>query len=165
MGDSFWHKNSTVTHILFELCLLWYLAQGQILASSTVSFASVAFVFTHSTNHSTEVRYVSFLSGGFITAIVVNPPERKLENRTSVHSSPHWYKDNNHMHKWKTCCRWTNEDARGWVSEWNTSICLILGIFENIFVSNLRLWPFLFAFPDCQFFSYDAQTLHCFTVC
>ena len=32
----------------------------------------------------TEVRFVSFLSGGFITAIVVNPPERKLEKRTSV---------------------------------------------------------------------------------
>ena len=27
-----------------------------------------------------EVRVVSFLSGGFITAIVVNPPERKLAN-------------------------------------------------------------------------------------
>ena len=26
----------------------------------------------------------SFLSGGFITAIVVNPPERKLAKRTSV---------------------------------------------------------------------------------
>ena len=34
----------------------------------------------------TEVRFTSFLSGGFITAIVVNPPERKLAKRTSVHS-------------------------------------------------------------------------------
>ena len=33
----------------------------------------------------TEVRYASFLSGGFITAIVVNPPESKLAKRTSVH--------------------------------------------------------------------------------
>ena len=32
----------------------------------------------------TEVRFASFLSGGFITAIVVNPPERKLSKRTSV---------------------------------------------------------------------------------
>ena len=34
----------------------------------------------------TEVRFgfASFLSGGFITAIVVNPPERKLAKRTSV---------------------------------------------------------------------------------
>jgi predicted CDP-diglyceride synthetase/phosphatidate cytidylyltransferase len=30
------------------------------------------------------VRFVSFLSGGFITAIVVNSPERKLAKRTSV---------------------------------------------------------------------------------
>ena len=33
----------------------------------------------------TEVHFVSFLSGGFITAIVVNPPERKLAKRTSVY--------------------------------------------------------------------------------
>ena len=29
----------------------------------------------------TEVRFASFLSGGFITTIVVNPPERKLAKR------------------------------------------------------------------------------------
>ena len=32
----------------------------------------------------TDVRFASLLSGGFITAIVVNPPERKLAKRTSV---------------------------------------------------------------------------------
>ena len=32
----------------------------------------------------TEVRFASFLSGGFITDIVVNPPERKLAKHTSV---------------------------------------------------------------------------------
>ena len=32
-----------------------------------------------------EVRFASFFSGGFITAIVVNPPESKLEKRTTVH--------------------------------------------------------------------------------
>ena len=32
----------------------------------------------------TEVRFASSLSGGFITSIVVNPPERKLAKRTSV---------------------------------------------------------------------------------
>ena len=36
---------------------------------------------------STEVRFASFLSGGFITAIVINPPERKLAERTSVQST------------------------------------------------------------------------------
>ena len=30
------------------------------------------------------MRFGSFLSGGLITAIVVNPPERKLSKRTSV---------------------------------------------------------------------------------
>ena len=35
--------------------------------------------------HYTEVRFASFFSGGFITAIVGNPPERKVAKRTSVH--------------------------------------------------------------------------------
>ena len=30
MGESFWQNTSLATHILFELCLLWYLAQSQI---------------------------------------------------------------------------------------------------------------------------------------
>ena len=33
----------------------------------------------------TEVRFASFLSGGFITMAVINPPERKLAKRTFVH--------------------------------------------------------------------------------
>ena len=32
----------------------------------------------------TEVHFASFLSGGFVTAIVVNPLKRKLAKRTSV---------------------------------------------------------------------------------
>ena len=35
--------------------------------------------------HCTKVRFASFFSGGFITVTVVNPPERKLAKRTSVH--------------------------------------------------------------------------------
>ena len=34
MGESFWQKNSLVTLILFELYLLWYLAQSQTLVTS-----------------------------------------------------------------------------------------------------------------------------------
>ena len=30
----FWQKNSFITHILFELCLFWYLAHSQILGNS-----------------------------------------------------------------------------------------------------------------------------------
>ena len=33
------------------------------------------------------MRFVSFLSRGFITAIVVNPLEMKLAKRTSAHST------------------------------------------------------------------------------
>ena len=37
-------------------------------------------------NHTvhTEVRFASFLSGGFTTMAVINPPESKLAKRTSV---------------------------------------------------------------------------------
>ena len=34
--------------------------------------------------HCTEVRFDSFLSGGFTTMVVINPPDWKLANRTSV---------------------------------------------------------------------------------
>ena len=37
------------------------------------------------TFHCIDVRFVSFLSGGFTTMAVVNPLENKLVNRTSVH--------------------------------------------------------------------------------
>jgi hypothetical protein len=36
------------------------------------------------------VLFASFLSGGFITAILVNPPERKQAKRTSVHFTELW---------------------------------------------------------------------------
>ena len=43
------------------------------------------FVFrSRSPIHSTEVHFACFLSGGIITAIVVNLPEKKLAKRTSV---------------------------------------------------------------------------------
>ena len=34
--------------------------------------------------HYTEVRFASLLSGGFTTVAVINPPEKKLANRTAV---------------------------------------------------------------------------------
>ena len=37
-------------------------------------------------NHCTEVRFASFLSGGFTAIAVLNPPESNLPKRTSVHS-------------------------------------------------------------------------------
>ena len=36
-------------------------------------------------DQSTEVGFANFLSGGFTTMAVINPPERKLAKRTSVH--------------------------------------------------------------------------------
>ena len=37
----------------------------------------------------TKVRFASFLSGGFTTMTVINPPERKLSKRTSVQCFAH----------------------------------------------------------------------------
>ena len=37
------------------------------------------------TDHCIEVSFTSFLSSGFNTMAVINPPERKLAKRTSVH--------------------------------------------------------------------------------
>ena len=57
--------------------------------SSVLNFAQISswtkFKTEQNADQSTEVRFASFLSGGFITAIVVNPPESKLAKRTSVH--------------------------------------------------------------------------------
>ena len=39
----------------------------------------------YSTNQYTEVHFASFLSGWFITAKVVNPPERKLAKRCALY--------------------------------------------------------------------------------
>ena len=42
-------------------------------------------LFKSAQGHCTEVLFASFISGGFITAMVINPPERKPTKRTSVH--------------------------------------------------------------------------------
>ena len=47
-------------------------------------FGFLAKIWTKLCSQCTEVRFASFLSGGFITAIVVYPPERKLTKHTSV---------------------------------------------------------------------------------
>ena len=39
--------------------------------------------------HCTEVRFASFLSSGFTTKAVMNPPEKKVEKCTSVHCWDH----------------------------------------------------------------------------
>ena len=45
----------------------------------------LSYVLQVSSLHCTHVRFASFLSGGFTTMAVINPPERKLAKRTSVH--------------------------------------------------------------------------------
>ena len=42
-------------------------------------------VKSQAVDQSTEVRFASFLSSGFTSMAVINPSERKLAQRTSVH--------------------------------------------------------------------------------
>ena len=56
--------------------------------SSTNLDQTFAFV-QNTSSHCTEVRFSSLLSGGFITAIVVNPMESKLAKCTSVQCLKH----------------------------------------------------------------------------
>ena len=46
-----------------------------------VSFSGLILIQGH---QCTEMRFASFLSGGFTAMIVINPPERKLAKRISV---------------------------------------------------------------------------------
>ena len=48
-------------------------------------FVVASYAFAEMTLQCTEVRFSSLFSGGFITAIIVNPRERKLAKHTSVH--------------------------------------------------------------------------------
>ena len=60
--------------------LLWQKSTAKIDSFHTSMFI----IFLVRRLQCTEVRFASFLSGGFITVIVVNSPEKKLEKRNSV---------------------------------------------------------------------------------
>ena len=45
----------------------------------------LAVLLKETLEYRTEVRFASFLSGGFTIMAVINPPERKLAKCTSVH--------------------------------------------------------------------------------
>ena len=77
------------------------------------------------------MRFASFFSGGFITAIVVNPPERKLAKCISVHCSIHC-KNNEKV-------RVLLHTAR--VHEHN------FFVMECLLDSRVIFWPFFFKSP------------------
>ena len=65
-----------------SITVIWYLSRIRFLKGKFKVLnlpGHVAIV-----DHCTEVRFASFLSGGFITSIVVDSQERKLAKRTSV---------------------------------------------------------------------------------
>ena len=64
-------------------------------------------------DRSTEMRFASLFSGGFITTIVVNQPERKLAKRTSVRST---------ARKFLVCIKVSHDFFRS-KSRWEWKIC------------------------------------------
>ena len=52
------------------------------------STIKVTFLLTNCSVQCREMLFASFLSGVFITAIIVNPPERKLAKRTFMKKLP-----------------------------------------------------------------------------
>ena len=80
--------------LYFGTSIIFYLARaltkwGQINFESAFTYYFVESKVKTALQY-TEVRFASFLSGGFITAIVVNPPESQLAKRTSVHCVFKW---------------------------------------------------------------------------
>ena len=55
-------------------------------------FVVASYAFAEMTLQCTEVRFSSLFSGGFITAIIVNPPERKLANAPLCIGGSFWQK-------------------------------------------------------------------------
>ena len=78
------HKKIKLIIVIFQtLCKL--LLFSHIVGSSRVVTWNLTRAEVHSfLKQCTEVHFASLLSGGFITAIVVNSPEKKLGKRTSV---------------------------------------------------------------------------------
>ena len=61
--------------------LLFFIVSYRLRALKTLY---ILFCPSKPANQRTEVRFASFLSGGFTTMAVINPPENKLAKRTSV---------------------------------------------------------------------------------
>jgi len=62
----------------------WHFFFGCWINKPLIYFLVVAFFLYVDFIQCTELRFARFFSGGFITAIVINPPKRKLAKRTSV---------------------------------------------------------------------------------
>ena len=74
-----------IFHLHFICCLIWGLGPKGPLAYQKSQGNSQQPPAFSKLQHCTEVRFASFLSGGFTTTAVINPPERKLAKHTSVY--------------------------------------------------------------------------------
>ena len=72
-------------------CTLWNTRRAILSPLADLSFRLPVLSYYDSSSsgiisdHLTEVRFASFLSGGFTSMALMNPPEKKLEKRISVH--------------------------------------------------------------------------------
>ena len=111
-----------------------------------------------------EVRFARFLSAGFTTMAVLNPPERKLAKRTSVYCTASFY--NRYLHKVKS---WSSEGNL--ISSQHTLRSQIEGytrllIFRNFSPLPAVIWASLFINfqenfqPPCFFHLYKWKFFH-----
>ena len=86
-----------------------------------------------------EVRFASAISGGFITAIVVAPPERRLAKRTSVKwSAIKWYFDiTGGIYLWNVVWQ-SSAQLMSWVETQGSSMSLVC--FKPFWQKNTQLW-------------------------
>ena len=71
--------------MVFEY-FFWQIWQGNVVPSGTVftCYLILTWLNNNDLEQFTAVRFASFLSGGFTTMAVINPPEKRLTKRTSV---------------------------------------------------------------------------------
>ena len=81
----FWDAKleSKKTLISYDCDMLWKLSRNNYLYKQTTKLRD--FLEPNKAVHCTKVRFASFLSGGFTTMAVINPPKSKLAKCTSVH--------------------------------------------------------------------------------
>ena len=94
-------------------------------------------------SHPTEVRFASFLSGGFTTMVVINQLEKRLAKRTSVHPCGCFSKIPNcqihKVEKWKFLSHFRRKDFFVISHEHKDSFFVV--IWPQKTLKHVKYWP------------------------
>ena len=99
MSMHWFQKMQWFKKIVFSILNITHIPNGSVIYH--LMWKSLSFLKWYQyARQCTEVHFASFLSGRFITAIVVNPPEKKLAKHTSMQCTAMWcHIDKNHKYK------------------------------------------------------------------